>query len=206
VGKYTVKPEYEALNEKDLVGRCQSGDLEAFNVLISRYETRVLNMSLRYLRDYHQAVDETQEIFLKIFRKINLFKGDSAFGTWLYRITANHCLNVIKSQRSASSGRDKTVSLDVAQEENYQGVLRDSKAERPDEVYARAELRRTISGLLVKLPASHRQVVILRHFEQMSYDEIAKVMELPVSTVRSCLFRARKQLKRMFERRGGMRL
>lgn len=202
---YPIREDYQTLDEGRLVARCQAGDSEAFNVLISRYETRVLNMSLRYLRDYHQAVDETQEIFLKVFRKINLFRGDSAFGTWLYRITANHCLNVIKSRQSKVRGRNQTVSLDAAQDANIQGWLRDPKAERPDEAYARAELRRTLTALLDKLPVHQRQAVMLCHFEHMSYEEIAEVMQLSVSTVRSCLFRARLHLRKLFRKRGGAR-
>jgi RNA polymerase sigma-70 factor, ECF subfamily len=188
-----------------LVARCQGGDLEAFNVLIARYETRVLNLSLRFLRDYHQAVDETQEIFLKVFRKINLFKGDAAFATWLYRITANHCLNVIKARQGAAHGSDKTFSLDAAEDGHHQGVLQDHSSEGPDEAYTRQELRRTIGKLLEKLPRHQRQAVILCHFENLSYGEIARVMGVTESTVRSCLYRARQHLRKMFLRREGRR-
>jgi RNA polymerase sigma-70 factor, ECF subfamily len=202
VDKYPLRPEYTGLNEPDLVARCQAGDLEAFNVLISRHETRVLNMALRYLRDYHQALDETQEIFLKVFRKIRLFKGRSAFATWLYRITANHCLNVIKINRGPGAVHRHAVSLDEAREENFQEVLKDEAAPKPDEASAMAELRNTIAELLEKLPDQQRQVILLCHFEHMSYEEIAEVLEVPVTTIRSCLHRARQQLKRLFAMRG----
>lgn len=199
---YPIHPEYAGLNEPDLVGRCQAGDLEAFNVLISRHETRVLNMAVRYLRDYHQALDETQEIFLKVFRKIRLFKGRSAFATWLYRITANHCLNVIKTDRGPGAVHRHAVSLDEAREENFQDLLRDEHAPKPDEASAWSELRETIVELIEKLPDQQRQVILLCHFEHLSYEEIGEVLEVPLTTVRSCLHRARQRLKRLLAKRG----
>jgi RNA polymerase sigma-70 factor (ECF subfamily) len=203
--KYLLQPEYERLSEPEIVGRCQNGDLEAFNVLISRYETRVLNLAVRYLRDHHRAVDEAQEIFLKVFRKIGMFKGQSAFGTWLYRITANHCLNVIKQRRHQAVGSDTSVSLDTAREESFPGLLQDPKATRPDEAYAQEALRRGLAELIDQLPEIQRQAIILCHYEHLSYEEIAAVLEVPTSTIRSCLFRARRQLRIWLEKKGGRR-
>ncbi len=198
---YPIAPGYETLSEKELVERCQNGDLEAFNVLISRYETRVINMAMRYMRDYHQAVDESQEIFLKVFRKINSFKGDSAFATWLYRVTANHCMNALK--RHQRRGKGYTLSLDQENQSGQVPVLRDSKSLNPDETYAEKELRREMVGLIEALPDTQRQAIMLCHYEHLSYTEIAEVMELPVSTIRSCLFRARQRLKEWIEKKGG---
>jgi RNA polymerase sigma-70 factor (ECF subfamily) len=201
--RYPLAPKYEALAEKELIEYCQRGDLEAFNVLISRHETRVINLAMHYVRDYHQAVDEAQEVFLKIFRKINAFKGDSAFATWLYRVTTNHCLNALK--RSERRGKGHSFSLDQENEEGQISVLRDSKSVSPDEVYAQKELRRHLVDLIHKLPDTQRQVVMLCHYEHMSYTEIAEVLELPVSTIRSCLFRARQRLKEWLEKKGDRR-
>lgn len=198
--QYPVAPDYEALPEKELISRCQSGNLEAFNVLISRYEERVINMALGYLRDYHQAVDEAQEIFLKVFRKINSFKGNSAFATWLYRVTANHCFNAAK--RNRRHGQGYTVSLDREDEDGRLPVLRDSKAVNPEDVYARKQTRQQLAELIQHLPDLQRQMIVLCHFENMSYVEIAEIMEVPATTVRSSLFRARQRLKQLLEKKG----
>lgn len=202
---YPVRPEYETLSEKDVVARCQNGDLEAFNFLISRYETKVLNLSLRYLRDYHQALDETQEIFLKVFRKIALFKGESAFGTWLYRITANHCMNVIKIRRRNALGRERAVSLDTARDNHPVKTLPDLKTAGPDDACVRTEMQKTVVEMLETLPDIQRQIIILRHFELLSYKEIADILELRETTVRSCMHRARQRLKAMIQKQRGRR-
>jgi len=203
VSKYPVHPAYADLPESDIIARCRQGDLEAFNVLISRYETRVLNLTLRYLRDYHQAVDETQEIFVKVFRKIGLFKGEAAFGTWLYRITSNHCFNVLKQKRSGFGDRQKMISLESAQQGRYPQVWQDARAPKPDEVLAQEELRQLLLELIEHLAPVQRQVIVLRHFEHLSYEEIAAIMELPVTTIRSCLFRARKRLRILLTKKRG---
>jgi RNA polymerase sigma-70 factor (ECF subfamily) len=197
--RYPIAPAYEGLSEKELIVRCQAGELEAFNILISRYEDRVINMTMHYVREYHQAVDEAQEIFLKIFRKIGSFKGDSTFSTWLYRVTTNHCLNSLRKRKSP--GKGYPVSLDAENADGQLPVLRDSKAVTPEEVYAQKELRRQLVELIQKLPDPQRQVVMLCHYEQLSYVEIAEVLELPLTTIRSALFRARQRLKEWLERK-----
>jgi RNA polymerase sigma-70 factor, ECF subfamily len=199
--RYPLAPAYEGLTEKELISRCQGGELEAFNVLISRYENRVINMAMHYVREYHQAVDESQEIFLKIFRKIGSFKGDSAFATWLYRVTANHCLNALRKRKNP--GKGYPLSLDQENEDGQVPVLRDSKIVSPEEVYAQKELRRHMVELIQKLPEPQRQAIILCHYEHMSYTEIAEVLELPVSTIRSALYRGRQRLKEWLEKKGG---
>jgi RNA polymerase sigma-70 factor (ECF subfamily) len=201
--RYPIAPAYEGLSEKELIACCQEGELEAFNVLISRYETRVINMAMHYVREYHQAVDESQEIFLKVFRKIGSFKGDSAFSTWLYRVTANHCLNSLRKRKAP--GKGYPLSLDQENADGQLPVLRDSKTVTPEEVYAQKELRRQLAELIQKLPEPQRQAIILCHYEHMSYVEIAEVLELPVTTIRSALFRARQRLKEWLEKKGGRR-
>ncbi|NTV53221.1 MAG: sigma-70 family RNA polymerase sigma factor [Candidatus Firestonebacteria bacterium] len=198
---YPIAPAYEGLSEKELITCCQGGELEAFNVLISRYENRVINMALHYVREYHQAVDEAQEIFLKIFHKIGSFQGNSSFSTWLYRVTANHCMNSLRKRKSP--GKGYPVSLNQEDADGELPVLRDSKTVSPEEVYAQKELRRHMVALIQQLPDPQRQVIMLCHYEHMSYTEIAEVLELPLTTVRSALFRGRQRLKTWLEKKGG---
>jgi RNA polymerase sigma-70 factor, ECF subfamily len=190
-----LQPDYKNLTDHEIVDRCQNGDVEAFNTLIRRYEIRVLNLALRFLHDYHVAVEETQEIFLKVFRKIRDFKKRSAFGTWLYRVTVNHCLSVSSRHQRSRLGGNPTLSLDVAQEEDYPLILNDPKALRPDEAYAEADLKRKLQELIDRLPWPQRECVMLRHFEHFSYNEAAAILNVPATTVRSALHRARMNLR-----------
>jgi RNA polymerase sigma-70 factor (ECF subfamily) len=145
-------------------------------------------------------VDEAQEIFLKIFRKIGTFKGDSSFPTWLYRVTANHCLNSLRKRKSP--GKGYLVSLEQEDAEGQLAVVRDSKSTDPEEDYARKQLRRQMVELIQQLPAPQQQALMLCHYEHLSYTEIAEVLELPVTTIRSALFRARQRLKELLEQKG----
>ncbi len=109
---------------------------------------------------------------------------------------------MIKTDRGPGAVHRHAVSLDEAREENFQDLLRDEHAPKPDEASARSELRETIADLIEKLPDQQRQVILLCHFEHLSYEEIAEVLEVPLTTVRSCLHRARQQLKRLLAKRG----
>lgn len=200
---YPLRPEYRDLPEADILKRCRHGDNEAFNVLISRYEKRVFNLTLRYLRDYHRALEAAQEVFVKVFRKIRFFRGNSAFATWLHRITANHCLNVLKSLRVRGERKGLKISLDSARENEYHAYFRDPNAAAPDETVAEQRMFELLWGLMDALPPKQYQTIVLYHFEHLSYEDIARVMGLPLTTVRSCLFRARKRLQALYAEKGG---
>lgn len=202
---FEIDPTYSKLEEKDIVVKCQQGDLDAFNVLISRYEERVLNQAVRYLQDYHQALDEAQEVFIKVFKKIKQFKGDSAFGTWLYRVTANHCLTVINKRRNKNRPDNSHYSYDNVQEISGDVITVDKKTKRPDEVYKHKQLESEMMEALQSLSPEHRQIVVLRHYEELRYDQIAEIMDVPPATVGTCLYRARIKLKQFFKKKGGAR-
>jgi RNA polymerase sigma-70 factor (ECF subfamily) len=201
VNKYPILPEYQNLAENEIIARCQSGDLEAFNALISRYENRVLNLTRRYLRDYQAAVDEAQEVFIRVFRKIKSFRGDSSFGTWLYRVTSNHCLNVLEQQKRQQENSGPLLSLDFSMEGGtYHEVLSDPKAVAPDAAFQNNELQSRIIRAMDRLPADQRQALVLFHYENMKYEQIAEIMELSISTVCSAIYRGRQHLKKILEK------
>jgi len=206
MNSYPIRTEYAELPETEIVTLCQKGDLEAFNVLISRYEGKVLNLTRRYLRDYHAAVDEAQEVFLRVFRKIKSFKGESSFRTWLYRVASNHCLNVIERQRRHPQD-ERALSLDdpgTDGENRLHEVIADPKAPSPEGEFSENEVRQKMVDAINRLPADQRQTLVLFHYEELSYQQIADIMEVPVSTVCSCIYRARQQLKKILskEKRG----
>lgn len=202
-GSHPLHRDYVQLPEMVLVAHCQQGELEAFNVLISRYEHKVYNLALRYLREPHSALDEAQEIFLKVFRRIRSFRGRSAFGTWLYRVATNHCLHALEKRKHRPTHRAH--SLDDTQETQVWHWLEDPKAVRPDQALIEKELSHQMSEAIARLPPDQQQVIILCHYEEMSYEAAAKVLEVPVTTVASCLHRARQQLRRSFAPKGGGR-
>jgi len=201
--RYPLASAYIHLPEKEIIRRCQAGDCEAFNVLISRYENRVINLTVRYLHDYHQAMDAAQEVFVKIYKNIKNFKGNSAFNTWVYAVTTNHCFNILAKKKRALSS-PKNISLDEAQE-NMPVIALDSKSRRPDEEVQTKELNQRVRAAIAELPVDQQQMIILFHYENLSYEEIAEIVEAPISTVASCLFRARQNLRKILARKGGRR-
>ncbi len=192
---------YETMDEEELIACCQNGDLEAFNILISRHEERVLNQAARYLTDYQTAVEAAQEIFIKVFKKINMFKGESSFKTWLYKITSNHCLNVIEKRKRQYYY--KHLSFDEHGGDDPPLQQADQKIKPADQVLEDKQLAMTIHDAIAHLPQDQQQMIILRHYEELSYEAIAEIMQIPVSTVCSGLYRARQRLKKIIGKQGG---
>jgi RNA polymerase sigma-70 factor (ECF subfamily) len=173
--------------DKELVKRVQRGDLAAFDMLFARYQTKILNLIGRYVRDSEEVQDVAQEAFIKAYRALPRFRGDSAFYTWLYRIA----INTAKNHLVARSRRPPAMDVDV-EDADYRDdadVLRES--EDPESAMARDQLRDTIDQALVDLPDDLRSALTLREFDGLSYEQIAEILECPVGTVRSRIFRAR---------------
>lgn len=192
---------YETMDEEELIACCQNGDLEAFNILISRHEERVLNQAARYLTDYQTAVEAAQEIFIKVFKKINMFKGESSFKTWLYKITSNHCLNVIEKRKRQYYYQH--MSLNGQGDKDPPLQQEDLRSKRADEILEDKQLAVAVHDAIAHLPQDQQQLIILRHYEELSYEEIAQIMKIPASTVCSGLYRARQRLKQIIGRQGG---
>lgn len=173
-----------------LVERVQAGDKSAFDLLVKKYQHKIIGLISRYIYDHHEAMDVAQETFIKAYRAMPNFRGDSAFYTWLYRIAINTAKNhlVAKGRRPP----DTDVDAEDAQYFESDSDLRD--IENPENALYRDELQRVINQVLDKLPEDLRAALTLREFEGLSYEEIAQVMNCPVGTVRSRIFRAREAI------------
>lgn len=181
--------------EKDLVSRCQNGESGAMEELIARHESRVVNCAFYFLRDYHEALDAAQDVFIILLKKIKTFRGEASFSTWLYRVTANHCLSILGHRKK----RPETLGFQSEDEHEHAG---------PDgiQVHARKheeEMIETVRAALERLTPKEQEVIILRHYENLSYAQISQVMGRSQMWVTTFLHRARKHLRCHLEKSGG---
>ncbi|MBV1906878.1 MAG: RNA polymerase sigma factor RpoE [Pseudomonadales bacterium] len=176
--------------DQELVRRVQKGDKQAFDLLFSRYQYKIAALVSRFIRDAHEVEDVTQEAFIKAYRALPRFRGDSAFYTWLYRIAINTAKNYLVSRNR----RPPATDIDAEEAEFMDGGESLRQVENPQNELARDELARVINQAIRELPADLRTAVTLREFEGLSYEQISEVMECPVGTVRSRIFRAREAI------------
>lgn len=186
-----------------LVRRVQRGDKGAFDVLVLKYQHKVIKLVMRYVRNPAEAEDIAQEAFIKAYRALPQFRGDSAFYTWLYRIAINTAKNAIVSRDRSPVEYD----LDLQNpEESYDMHGRLKDAETPEGLVLTEEIRSTVNDAIAALPEDLRTAIVLRELDGLSYEEIAATMDCPVGTVRSRIFRAReaidRRLREVFE--GGL--
>ncbi|MBT8090881.1 MAG: RNA polymerase sigma factor RpoE [Gammaproteobacteria bacterium] len=174
-------------SDKKLVKRVQRGDKGAFDLLVLKYQHKIVNLVMRYVRDPELAQDITQEAFIKAYRALPRFRGDSAFYTWMYRIAVNTAKNHLAAQRR----RPMNVELDLQDPDQYDLHAKLKETDTPEAVTLSNELKETVERAIAALPEDLRTAIILRELEGMSYEEIAQTMECPVGTVRSRIFRAR---------------
>ncbi len=177
----------ERQSDHELVLRAQAGDRRAFDLLVLKYQQKVSNLISRYIRDSSEVMDVAQEAFIKAYRALPGFRGESAFYTWLYRIAVNTVKNHLVAQGRRPPGDD--VEAEVAEQMDMGGRLRESAT--PERLLLSDEMARTIQSALDDLPDDLRTAIVLREFEGMSYEEIATAMDCPIGTVRSRIFRAR---------------
>ncbi len=171
-----------------LVERVQAGDREAFSLLVVKYQRKLLRLVMRFVRDAAEAEDVTQEAFVKAYRALPNFRGESAFYTWLYRIGVNTAKNWL-----VTNGRRMPTVTDVIDEDGESvedgGLLRDD--ETPEQILLSKEIGVTVNAAMDALPEDLRAAISLREIEGLSYEEIALVMDCPIGTGRSRIFRAR---------------
>lgn len=170
-----------------LVRRVQKGDKGAFDLLVLKYQHKIVNLVMRYVRDPDQALDITQEAFLKAYRAMPRFRGESAFYTWLYRIAVNTAKNYLAAQRR----RPLDVELDMQDPEQFDLHAKLKETDTPEGMTLSRELHETVERAIDALPDDLRTAIVLRELDGMSYEEIAQTMDCPVGTVRSRIFRAR---------------
>lgn len=177
-------------NDQQLVQRVQKGDKSAFDLLVLKYQHRVLKLVGRFVSDAAEAEDVAQEAFIKAYRALPAFRGDSAFYTWLYRIAINTAKNALVSNRR----RPVDFDLDLQDPDQYERHARLKEADTPEGVLLTDEIREVVEHALEQLPEDLRTAIVLRELEGLSYEEIAEAMDCPVGTVRSRIFRAREAI------------
>lgn len=177
-------------SDRELVKRVQSGDKRAFDLLVLKYQHKIFGLISRYIHDSHEVQDVAQEAFIKAYRALPKFRGDSAFYTWLYRIA----INTAKNQLVSRGRRPPATDVDVEDAEYYEsaGSLRDM--ETPESALFGSELKAVVDRAISGLPDDLRTAVTLREFDGLSYEDIAEIMDCPVGTVRSRIFRAREAI------------
>jgi len=176
--------------DQQLVQRVQKGDKAAFDLLVLKYQHRVLKLVSRFVNDAAEAEDVAQEAFLKAYRALPAFRGDSAFYTWLYRIAINTAKNALVSNRR----RPVDFDLDLQDPDQYERQAKLKEVDTPEGVLLTDEIRLVVEKALEQLPEDLRTAIVLRELEGLSYEEIAEAMDCPVGTVRSRIFRAREAI------------
>lgn len=176
--------------DQELVIRVQQGDKKAFDLLVLKYQQKIANLISRYIRDPHEVMDVTQEAFIKAYRALPNFRGDSAFYTWLYRIA----INTAKNYLVAMGRRPPMDDVEAETAEQMDVGFRLKETGTPENHVLSEEISVTIQQAIDDLPEDLRAAIILRELEGMSYEEIANAMSCPVGTVRSRIFRAREAI------------
>ena len=178
------------VSDRDLVERVQRGERKAFDLLMLKYQHRIAKLIARYVQDPSEVLDVAQEAFLKAYRAIPRFRGDSAFYTWMYRIA----INTAKNHLAAQARRPRESGVDVTDAEQFDGVTELKELVTPEGLVLTEEIQRTVVAAIEALPEDLKVAISLRELEGLSYEDIARVMECPIGTVRSRIFRAREAI------------
>ena len=187
------------MSDKDidmaLVQRVQRGDKSAFDLLVLKYQHKIAHLVSRYVQDSHESQDVTQEAFIKAYRGLGNFRGDSAFYTWLYRIA----INTAKNHLVTMSRKITDTGVDSAEAEQYEGGSALREYATPEREMMTDEIAQVVSSSIEALPEDLRIAITLREFDGLSYEEIATAMDCPIGTVRSRIFRARESIDKNLE-------
>ncbi len=189
-------PSSTALSDIELISRALGGREDGFEELVRRYQRPITGYVFRMLSDYEASLDVTQEVFIKVYNSLNRYSSDYKFSTWLYRIAHNAAIdhmrrNSVNQQSLETENADGTYQLQI-----------ESPNPTPEQDRERAEWRTEIEAVVKCLPAAYKDLILLRHSRDLSYDEIAEVTGLPLGTVKNRLFRAREMMREIFIERG----
>lgn len=181
--------------DRQLVARVQKGDRRAFDLLVIKYQHKILALVGRFINDHAEAQDVTQEAFIKAFRALPNFRGESAFYTWMYRIGVNTAKNHLVSRGRKTPTHD----VDLEDAEFFADESHMKDVATPDNLLHRDQLQKVVFDAIENLPQELRMAVTLREIDGMSYEEIAEVMECPIGTIRSRIFRAREAIDKKMQ-------
>ena len=176
--------------DQTLVERVQRGDKSAFDILVRKYQHKVLKLISRYIKDHDEVYDVSQEAFIKAYRALPNFRGESAFYTWMYRIAINTAKNFLV----AKGRRPPNDDIEAQDAEQFDGESALKEYATPEQLLQRDEVERAVFNAIEELPEDLRTAITLREIEGLSYEEIAEAMTCPVGTVRSRIFRAREAI------------
>jgi len=187
-----------ATDDLTLVKRVKTGDQRAFKLLVERYQRKIYAVALGMVKDKEEALDISQEAFVKVYKYLDHFKGDSSFYTWLYRITVNICIDALRKKQALRGEQvelDEAVKMDTA-EANI-GALGSRLGTNPQKSALRKELAEKIQQALETVPEKHRAILLLREVEGMSYEDLSRTLQIPKGTVMSRLFHARTKVQKI---------
>jgi len=178
------------ITDKEIIERVKNGDKKAYDLLVLKYQQRVINLISRFVKNHADALDVSQETFIKAYKALPNFRGESAFYTWLYRIAVNTAKNHLTVQSRKITKSD----YDVTEIEQIEGNMSLTEQTTPENLLIKDELQDIVLNTIENLPEDLKSAIMLREIEGLSYAEIAAVMECPVGTVRSRIFRARETI------------
>lgn len=178
------------MTDSELVSRIKKGDMKAFDALVAQYSKRVANIAYSLLSDREDALDAAQEVFVRVYKNISTFRGDSTVSTWIFRITRNVCTDFLRKRKA------NTISIDEENDDEPKTEISD-ESNSPEQIAERNEKVAAVRSAIAQLDETQRTVITLFDMNGLSYEEIAAVMRCPVGTVKSRLYRAREQLRKI---------
>lgn len=182
--------------DAELIAKAITGREDSFEELVRRYQRPITNYVYRMLGNYDASLDVTQEIFIKVYNSMARYSSEYKFSTWLYKISHNAAIDYLRRH----SAREQ--SLEIENEDGVYQVQFESKRLSPEQERERSEWREEIETVVKRLPTGYRELIVLRHTQDLSYDEIAEITNLPLGTVKNRLFRAREMMRDIFIERG----
>jgi len=188
---------WELAQDHELVARVKAGENDFFEEIVRRYQRQIGNFIYRMIGDYETALDLTQEVFIKIYASLDRYKFEYKFSTWIFKIASNTAIDHLRKQTVLI----RSLSQTTADMEEVELQLPD-RAASPEQALAKRERREQIEWVIAKLPPHYRELIVLRHVNDLSYDEIAEVTGLPLGTVKNRIFRAREAMRKQLQRLG----